>query len=83
MIACVTIPYFASTVMRRLNTELRSPPLILGEPPRAPERVYAVSPEAAEVGVKPGMALRQAQLLCPQGQVVPAQPGQEQATAFS
>lgn len=78
MIASVYIPYFAVHIIRRLNPLLATLPFVVGEPPQAPERVYAVSPEAAEAGIKPGMSLRQAKTLCPQVRLIPHQPDQYQ-----
>lgn len=74
MIASLYIPYFAAHLMRRLNPPLATLPFVVGEPPQALERVYAVSPEAADAGIKPGMSLRQAKTLCPQVRLIPHQP---------
>lgn len=74
MIAAVNIPHFATQIIGRLNPALAARPFVVGEPPHAPERVYAASPEAAEAGIKPGMAVRQAQVLCPHVRLVPNQP---------
>lgn len=74
MIAAVNIPHFATQIIGRLNPALAAHPFVVGEPPHAPERVYAASPEAAEAGIKPGMAVRQAQVLCPHVRLVPNQP---------
>ncbi len=79
MIACVTIPDFAVTLARRVDPTLATRPLLVGVPPETPERVYAVSSEVVEAGIRPGMLLRQAQLLYPEAYIIPAQPGQEQA----
>lgn len=78
MIACVHIPYFAALVMRRLNPTLATLPFIIGEPPEEPERVYAVSPELVDVGIKLGMSIRQARTLYPQARLIPTQPDQYQ-----
>lgn len=79
MIACVTIPDFAVTLARRVDSTLAARPLLVGVPPETPERVYAVSSEVVGAGIRPGMLLRQAQLLCPEAYIIPAQPSQEQA----
>jgi nucleotidyltransferase/DNA polymerase involved in DNA repair len=73
MIVCVVVPFFAAGVERLLQPALAAIPLVISEPAQAPQRVYAVSDEAACEGIKPGMPLRQAQLLCPQAQIIPAQ----------
>ena len=78
MIASVYIPYFAIHIARRLNPHSVILPLVVGEPPQDPERVYAVSPEAAEAGIRLGMSLRQAKTLCPPVHLVPHQPDQYQ-----
>jgi nucleotidyltransferase/DNA polymerase involved in DNA repair len=78
MIASVYIPYFAAHIVRCLNPLLATLPFVVSEPSQAPERVYAVSPEAAEAGIKPEMSLRQAKTLCPQVQLVPYQADQIQ-----
>lgn len=74
MIAAVNIPYFAVGILRQGNPLLATLPFIIGEPPQAPERVYAVSPEAVKIGIRPGMPVRQAQVLCPRIHLVPNQP---------
>ena len=74
MIACVLVPHFAAAVERRANPALEDVPLLIGEPPGRPERVLAVSPEVTRTGVRPGMPLKQARLLCPQARLLPARP---------
>ncbi len=64
-IACVTVPYFAAAVERRDDASLDGVPLVIGGLPHERGEVYATSREAAEMGVKEGMSLRQAQALCP------------------
>ena len=78
MIASVSIPYFAAQIGRRLHSLPVPLPFVVGEPPQDPQRVYAVSPEAAEAGIRPGMSCRQAKTLCPHVQLVPHQPDQYQ-----
>jgi len=62
-IACVIVPYFAA-VERRDDPSLDGAPLVIGGLPYERGEVYAPSREAAEMGVKRGMTLRQAQVLC-------------------
>src|SRR5260221_2958424 len=71
MIACVIIPYFVAAVERRENPALLKVPLVIGESASL-RKVYAVSEEAAQVGVRPGMSFRQAQALCPNAKFMPA-----------
>jgi len=66
MIACVLIPHFAAAVERREDPSLVRVPLVIGGPGGEPGEVHAVSGEAAQMGVRPGMLLSQAQALCPQ-----------------
>ncbi|GIK36981.1 MAG: hypothetical protein BroJett011_08140 [Chloroflexota bacterium] len=72
MIVCVLIPYFAAAVERQILSSPTALPLVITESARVPARVYAVSREAAQLGLRPGMSLRQAQALCPQARLVPA-----------
>jgi nucleotidyltransferase/DNA polymerase involved in DNA repair len=80
MIACLLIPYFAAAVERQTDLSLATTPLVLSESRSASEQVFAVSVEAAQYGIKPDMALRQAQTLCPQARFIPAKPTQYQRT---
>lgn len=73
MIACVFIPYLATDLARRFEPTLNGHPLIISKTGRVAQ-VIAVSAEAAEHGIKPGMSLRQAQVLCPQVQQRPTNP---------
>lgn len=70
-IACVIVPYFAATVERRDDPSLAGVPLVIGGLPYERGKVYALSREAAEMGVKRGMTLRQAEALCPEAVFIP------------
>jgi len=70
-IACVIVPYFAAAVERRDDPSLAGVPLVIGGLPYERGEVYAPSREAAEMGVKRGMTLRQAQALCPEAVFIP------------
>ena len=70
MIACVLITHFAAAVERRQNPALAETPLVITEPFRATERVFAVSEEAAQLGVEPGAPVRQAETICPQARFI-------------
>lgn len=72
MIACVRLPFFAAAVEARDRPDLAGAALVIGEPPQDPRYVYAVSPLAAQAGVRGGMTLRQAQALCREARVIPA-----------
>ena len=78
MIACLSVPYFASAVERReIESSTESaldPGLILGGQPWEPRPVYGYSREAARMGVKPGMSLRLAHILSPEALFMAAQP---------
>ena len=74
MIACVLIPHFAAAVERREDPSLVRVPLVIGGPGGEPGEVHAVSGEAAQMGVRPGMLLSQAQALCPQARTIAAAP---------
>jgi len=78
MIACLSVPYFASAVERReIESSTESAPdpcLILGGQPWEPRPVYGYSMEAARLGVKPGMSLRLAHILSPEALFLAAQP---------
>ena len=65
-IACVIVPYFAAAVERRDDPSLDGAPLVIGGLLYERGEVYATSREAAEMGVKRGMTLRQAEALCPE-----------------
>jgi DNA polymerase-4 len=76
MIACVLVPYFAAAVERQANPVLATKPLVIVD---EADRVWAISREAAQAGVRPGMPLRQARTLCPPAALLPANPSQYQA----
>jgi DNA polymerase-4 len=72
MIGCVYFSHFAAAVERRDDRSLAGAPLIIVERAGGSARVLAACGEAAGQGVQPGMALRQARLVCPQARVIPA-----------
>ena len=85
MIACLTVPFFATAVERRHNQSpglaaqsrpgiKDRPGLVIGGQPWEPQAVYAYSREAAQQGVRPGMSLRLAHFLSPQAQFIPTNP---------
>jgi DNA polymerase-4 len=74
VIACVFIPYFAAAVERQVDASLATRPLILSQSDQTSGQVLALSAEAAQCGVRPGMSLQQAQALCPPARFIPANP---------
>ncbi len=77
MITSLLIPYFVAAIAARHEPALAGQPFIITTPTSAAERVLAVSPEAARLGLTVGMSLRQAHLRCPQVQLIPARPEQD------
>ena len=67
MIACVQIKYFAAAVARAADPMLLGVPVILVRYTKERGRVAAVSAEAEQAGVQPGMALSRARAVCPGG----------------
>jgi len=65
------IPDFAVVVALRQRPELRDAALIVGDACQARGTVWAASPAARAQGVVAGMALRQAEALCPRAVVLP------------
>lgn len=65
-IGYVFIPFFPIAVERRRNPGLIGQPVIVGGYPYERKPVFAASSECVEAGVKAGMTLRQAHLLCPE-----------------
>ena len=66
MIACVLITHFAAAVERRQNPALAETPLVITEPFRNTEKVFAVSEEAAKLGVDPALLWILPEPICPQ-----------------
>lgn len=78
MIACLSVPYFASAVEKRdIASGVKAsadPGLVLGGQPWEPRPVYGYSREVARLGVKPGMSLRLAHILSPEARFMAAVP---------
>ncbi len=72
MIACLSVPYFATAVERRDDQALDQRSLILGGQPWEPRPLFGYSREAAQCGVRPGMTLRLAHTLSPHAHFMPA-----------
>lgn len=71
MIACLRLPFFAAVLAQRDNSRLQGMPLVLVD---EHGRVTSLSPEAAALGVRAGMPLRQVQMLDGTLHVEPAVP---------
>ena len=70
-IGCLFFASFAVQVELRASNALAGKPVIVGGLPYEPGAVYDASEEAARCGVKRGMPLRQAYVLCPRGTFLP------------
>lgn len=70
MIICVLLPYFATSLELRDKPALDEP-LVISSPKTG--YVYAASPKATELGIAPRMTMRQAQALCPDAYIIPAE----------
>ena len=70
-IGCFFFASFAVQVESRVNNALAGKPVIIGGFPYESGAVYDASAEAARYGVKRGMPLRQAYVLCPRGIFLP------------
>jgi DNA polymerase-4/protein ImuB len=81
MIAAVRILNFALRVAVLNQPELDGAPLVLG--PSQGERPKALdcTPEAAELGIRAGMSLRDVMATCPFTQVIPTNPVREEGVA--
>lgn len=66
-VCCGLIPHLELAI----HPELYGRPVVIGDWQGG---VVAVSPEASSFGVRPGIALRQAEHLCPQAVIVPPEP---------
>ena len=71
MISCFVIPHFATAIERKLNGELCSQPVLIASS-HVRSWVVAMSREAQQAGVEIEITIRQAQLLCPEALVIPA-----------
>lgn len=73
-LACVTIPNFRIALERTRAPGLRGRPLAIGEPPPGANIVLDCSPEAAALGVRTGMPLRDARTVVPDLLLLPPDP---------
>jgi DNA polymerase-4 len=70
-VAYVFVPHFPLAVEKREDPSLQGRAVVIGGLPHERGNVYEVSPEALEQGVERGMALRQAEELCPEAVFLP------------
>lgn len=70
-VACFFFPHFAVQVEVRDNDSLTGRPIIIGGLPYERKAVYDASREASAYGVRHGISLREAYILCPQGVFLP------------
>jgi nucleotidyltransferase/DNA polymerase involved in DNA repair len=73
-LACVTVPNFRIALERRRAPELAGRPIAIGEPPPGANQVIECSPEAAALGVRTGMPLRDARTVVPDLTLLPPDP---------
>ncbi len=74
MIICVVIPFFAVEIERQLHPALADELLVLSDNTRTVRRIVAVSRQAAQLEIQPGMVLRHAQTFIPELHVTPLNP---------
>jgi len=70
-IGCLFFPHFAVQVEAKDNTAMLGKLIIIGCFPYELKSVYDASEEAIKHGIKQGMPLRQAYILCPEGLFLP------------
>ncbi|MEX2224863.1 MAG: DNA polymerase Y family protein [Dehalococcoidia bacterium] len=73
-LACITIPNFRIALERLRDASLRGRPFAIGEPPPGANTIVECSPEAAALGVRAGMPLRDARTLAPDLSLLPPDP---------
>jgi DNA polymerase-4/protein ImuB len=73
-LACVTVPNFWIALERGRASHLAGCPLAIGEPPPGANQVLDCSPEAAALGVRAGMPLRDARTIAPALVLLPPDP---------
>jgi len=73
-LACITVPNFRIALERQREPHLRGRPLAIGEPPPGGNTVLDCSPEAAALGVRTGMPLRDARSVSSDLIVIPPDP---------
>ena len=73
-LACITVPNFRIALECARAPELARRPVAIGEPPPGANEVIDCSPEAAALGIRIGMPLRDARTVVPDLVVLPPDP---------
>jgi DNA polymerase-4/protein ImuB len=73
-LACITIPNFRIALERQRDGSLRNRAFAIGEPPPGGNTIIECSPEAAALGVRNGMSLRDARTVAPDLTLLPPDP---------
>jgi DNA polymerase-4/protein ImuB len=73
-LACITVPNFRIALERGRAPHLAGRPLAIGEPPPGANQVLDCSPEAAALGIRAGMPLRDARTVVPELAILPPDP---------
>ncbi len=73
-LACVTVPNFRIALELRRAPQLAGRAVAIGEPPPGDNQIVACSPEAAALGVRSGMLLRDARTVAPELTLLPPDP---------
>jgi DNA polymerase-4/protein ImuB len=73
-LACITIPNVRIALERLRDRTLSGHPFAIGEPPPGANTIVECSPEAAALGVRAGMTLRDARTLAPDLTLLPPDP---------
>jgi nucleotidyltransferase/DNA polymerase involved in DNA repair len=81
VIACVYIPEFAIAVARTTYTGLTDDILVLTHQEKSRSKVYAASPLARQMGIRPGLGVSRARSLCPDAQYVALVPSRHRQAA--
>src|SRR5437899_5189461 len=73
-LACVTVPNFRIALERARTPELAGHAVAIGEPPPGANEIIDSSPEAAALGIRTGMPLRDARTVVPDLDVLTPDP---------
>ncbi len=73
-LACVTVPNFRIALERSRASHLAGNAVAIGDPPPGENQVLDCSPEAAALGIRAGMTLRDARTIVPDLMLLPSDP---------
>src|SRR5258708_21022997 len=73
-LACVTVPNFRIALERLRAPGLTGRPVAIGEPPPGDNQIIDSSPEAAALGIRTCMPLRDARTIVPELSLLPPDP---------